>query len=97
MKEITLFTLKNCPHCLLAKSCLARLRAQDARYAAVAVQEFDEREHKQLADSYDYWYVPAFFIGDRKLHEGHAEYEDVKRVLDAALEESATSSAAAGY
>lgn len=86
MQEITLFTLKNCPHCLLAKSLLEQLCREDARYAAVPVHEIDEREQKQLADSCDYWYVPAFFIGDKKLHEGHAEYPDVKRVLDAALE-----------
>ena len=85
MKEITLFTLKNCPHCRLARSLLEQLRREDARYAAVTVREIDEREQKPLADSYDYWYVPAFFIGDRKLHEGHAEYADVKRALDAAL------------
>ncbi len=86
MQEITLFTLKNCPHCLLAKTLLARLRAEDARYAALSIREIDEREQKALADSYDYYFVPSFFVGRKKLFEGHAEYDDVKRALDAALE-----------
>lgn len=85
MKEITMFTLKNCPHCLLAKRLIKGLRDGDARYAAIQITEIDEREQPALADSYDYWLVPSFFIGREKLHEGHAEYADVKAVLDAAL------------
>ena len=86
MAEITMFVLKHCPHCLLAKKLLAQLRSEDARYAAIPIREIEERENKQLADSYDYWLVPSFFLGERKLHEGHAEYDDIKRVLDAAIE-----------
>ena len=85
MHELTLFTLKHCPHCLLAKKFLAELRAEDPRYAAIPIREIDEREEKKLADSYDYFLVPSFFLGREKLYEGHAEREDVRRVLDAVL------------
>lgn len=88
MKEITLFTLKNCPHCLLAKRLLAELQ-KEPRYAEITVREIEERENRAIADSYDYWLVPSFFIGREKLHEGHAEYSDVKRVLDRALTDKA--------
>ena len=44
-----------------------------------------------LADTYDYYAVPSFFIGKEKLFEAHIgmRYEDIKaavqRCLDAAL------------
>ena len=85
MKELTMFIQKTCPHCLLAKKYIAQLYMEDPRYASLQIREIDEREQSALADSYDYWYVPSFFLGKAKLHEGHAEYADVKKVLDAAL------------
>ncbi|NLW73916.1 MAG: thioredoxin [Clostridiales bacterium] len=85
MKEITMFVQKYCPHCILAKKHIAQLRAEDSRYSAVQIREIDESEQSELANSYDYWYVPSFYLGNKKLHEGHAEYEDIKKVFDAAL------------
>lgn len=85
MKELTIFIQKSCPHCVLAKKFITQLCMEDSRYAALPIIEIDEYEQRELADSYDYWYVPSFFIGKKKLHEGHAEYADVKKVLDAVL------------
>lgn len=79
MKELTMFVLKTCPHCVLAKKYIAQLCEEDICYAALSIREIDERVQSALADSYDYWYVPCFFLGKKKLHEGHAEYADVKK------------------
>lgn len=86
MKEITLFILKGCPHCILANKLIEQLCKEDKRYADVVIRRIDERENKKLANAYDYWYVPSFYIGKQKLHEGHAEHEDVKAVLQAAID-----------
>ncbi len=84
MKEITMFIQGGCPHCMLAERYVNKLQ-QDPRYAGITVHEIDERRQVELANSYDYWLVPSFYIGREKLHEGHAEYADVKAVFDAAL------------
>ena len=86
MKELTYFYMPGCPHCALATRLLEELRREDARYAEIEVLGIDETKEKALADSYDYWYVPCFYAGKKKLHEGHAEKEDVRRALDALLE-----------
>ncbi len=85
--KLTLFYLPYCPHCRLALRFIDELRAKDKRYASVEVEMIDESREKALADSYDYWYVPCFYLGREKLHEGHAEPDDVKRVFDRALEQ----------
>lgn len=85
MKKLTYFYLPNCPHCRLATRCLEELCAEYPRYAEVEIQRVDESAEKALAAKYDYWFVPCFYMGEQKLHEGHAEKEDVKAVLDRAL------------
>ena len=59
----------------------------DARYGAVPIRRVDESVETALADSLDYYYVPTFYVGGEKVHEGHAEREDVEKVLRLAAEE----------
>ena len=63
------------------------LRSEDARYAAVKVRVVNEQEDTALAESLDYYYVPTYFVGGQKLHEGVPTLEAVRRVFDAALAE----------
>lgn len=86
MDELLFFYLPACPHCKLAIRCLEQLRAENPAYAAIPVKMVDESREKALAESYDYWLVPSFWFGGKKLHEGHAELGDVRAVLDAALQ-----------
>lgn len=87
MSKLTYFYLPSCPHCRIADRCLEELRAGDSRYADVEIERIDESAHKALAAKYDYWFVPCFYLGQEKLHEGHAEKPDVKAVLDRALKD----------
>jgi glutaredoxin len=82
--KLTYFKLKNCPYCIQADKWLNELRSEDSAYAAVEIETIDEREQPDLADSYDYYYVPTFFLGRKKLHEGAATKEKIKAVLDSA-------------
>ena len=41
----------------------------------------DERKEEALASSYDYYYVPCFFDGNTKLHEGVASKEIIKNIM----------------
>lgn len=85
MEELLFFYIPSCPHCKLAIRFLEELKGQDDRYKTIAVKMIDETKEKALANSYDYWYVPCFFRGGKKLFEGHAEKADVQGVLEACL------------
>ena len=85
MKELTYFLIPACPRCKLASRYLDELVAEDPRYADVTVRRIDETRERALADAYDYWYVPCFYAGREKLHEGHAEKADVRAALDLLL------------
>lgn len=91
MKEIKLFYLENCPYCLYAKRALAELAEEDPKYAKIQVEWIEESRQPEIADQYDYYYVPTIFAGDKKLYEAHPseDYEackaNVKAALDATL------------
>ena len=87
MKKIIMFILKSCPYCREALRFMEKLAAEDPRYAALDIEIIDERERPDIADAYDYYYVPTYYVGGKKLHEGAATIEAVRRVFDAALEE----------
>ena len=85
MKNVRVFILKSCPYCKAALRWLEELRKEDARYAALPVEIIDENEQKALADSLDYYLVPTIYVGDKKVHEGAATKDKIRRALDAAL------------
>lgn len=85
MKELTMFYLKTCPHCKRAFGYMDELKAENPDYAKIPLKLIEEREEAALADSYDYYYVPTYYIDGAKVHEGTIDKDGVKAVLDAAL------------
>ena len=85
MKTIKLFYLKNCPFCKKAFSYIDELKKQDA-YKDIEIELIEESEQPELADRYDYYYVPTFYIDGEKIHEGGIFPNEVEDVLKKALE-----------
>ena len=89
MKKILYFYLSSCPYCRQASQWLDELMGEDPAYRAVEIERFEERRQPEIADLYDYYYVPTFYVDGVKLHEGACSREIVRSVLDAALEREA--------
>lgn len=85
MKRITLFYLENCPFCKKAMAAIDELKKQD-RYKDIEIEMIEESKLPEVADKYDYYYVPTFYIDGRKVHEGGIFPDEVKAVLEQALE-----------
>lgn len=89
MSKLLVFKLANCPYCKRAEGYRRDITAGDAKYQAIDVEVIDEREYPQIAEQYDYYYVPTYYKvdGDKceKLHEGAAAKEDIIRVLESCL------------
>lgn len=86
MKKVLLFHFTGCPYCRAAEDWLAELQREYPELAAVQVQRINERVERTLADSYNYWYVPTFYVDGVKAHEGACSKQIVERVLRSALE-----------
>lgn len=93
MKDITMFYLDDCGYCHKAHRAMEELYASEPRYKEIPIKKIEESREPAVADQYDYWAVPTFFVGDEKVFEAHigmsyeAIYEKVKEVLDRALED----------
>ena len=78
-----MFVLKNCPYCRQARKDLEDL-LKDPRYQGISITMIDEGENPQLADQYDYYYVPTFYLGSQKKLEGALTRSQIQALLDEA-------------
>ena len=86
MKKITMFVMKSCPHCQRALRWMDELFAENAAYKNLEIEIIDEIAQSAIANRYNYYYVPTYYVENEKLHEGVASPEIVRRVFDAAMQ-----------
>lgn len=84
MKEIKMFMFEGCPHCKKAREMMAALFEEHPEYKSVPLEMIDEKLHPDIADKYDYYYVPAFFVGGEKVSEGAPTQEGIGLVFQKA-------------
>ncbi len=85
MKKITMFTMASCPYCRQAHKWMDELMQEYPEYADVEMEIIDEVQQPEVAEKWDYYYVPTYFVGKEKLHEGAATKQKVQRVFEWAL------------
>lgn len=86
MKKITIFYLERCPFCKRAFKFIEELKAEHSEYADIQIETIEETEQPQIADKFDYYYVPTFYLEDEKIHEGGIYKDEIKKIFDAALQ-----------
>lgn len=84
MQKLTFFLMPGCPHCKRAEQWLEELCEQNPSYREIEIERVDETREKERAEQYDYFYVPCFYLGEEKLHEGAASLDAIRAVLDRA-------------
>ncbi len=87
MKPILMFIMASCPYCQKATRYMEELMKETPRYKEIPLKVIDETLEPEIADRYDYYYVPTFYVDKEKVHEGAATKDDVRRVFEAAEEE----------
>jgi glutaredoxin len=85
MKEVHMFLMETCPHCKNALLLMEEIFAEHPEYKGVPLKKTDETKEPDYAATFDYYYVPTFYAGDEKLHEGVPTKEAIEKVFAAAL------------
>lgn len=83
---VKLFYLKTCPFLQEALRYIDEAKAAHPELADVAIEMIEESEQPAVADSYDYYYVPTFYVNGVKVHEGGIYPDEVERILRQAHE-----------
>ena len=86
MKNVKLFYLRECPFCKKALRYIDELKAKHPEFRAIEIEMIEESEQPALADKYDYYYVPTFYINEIIVHEGGVYEDEVEQILRKALE-----------
>ena len=92
MKDVLMFYLADCPYCVKAFRALEELYEKKPELRDVKITMIEESQQPELADRYDYYAVPSFFVGGEKLFEARLfmSYEEIRdgaeKALEAALE-----------
>ena len=92
MKSILMFHRDDCGYCLKARQALDELMVENPAYRDLEITRIEETQQPALADQYDYYAVPTFYVDGKKVFEAHIgmSYESIKdavrEVLDYALE-----------
>ena len=61
------------------------LKNENPKYKEIPLKLIDERKEPNIANQYDYYYVPSYYIEDEKIHEGVATKDIIKQVYEKAL------------
>ena len=69
---------------LLQEGAALHRRGQGRHEGHARPQE--ESEQPDVADAFDYYYVPTFYVDGVKVHEGGIYPEEVEKILRSALE-----------
>lgn len=85
MKKVKAFYIESCPHCKKAFKLIDELKAKNPDYAKVEIEYIDENKEVKIANTYDYYYVPTFYVDDVKIHEGVPTEEKIKEVFIEAI------------
>lgn len=70
MKKILMFTMEGCPHCRNARQYMEELFQSNPEYRELDIEIIDEVKHPEIAEKYDYYFVPTYYLDGEKFHEG---------------------------
>lgn len=87
MKKVLMFTMASCPYCRNAHRWMDEIFFEHPEYKAVELEIIDETREPEVANRYDYYFVPTYYVGGVKRHEGVPQKESVLRVFKEAYEE----------
>ncbi len=85
MKTLKIFYLERCPFCKKAFAYLEELQSERAEFKQIPIEKIEESKQAEIADSYDYYYVPTIYADEVKVHEAGITKEELEAILIDAL------------
>ena len=76
-----MFMFDGCPHCRRAGELIKEILAEHPEYAKIPLTVIDERKQPEIAEKFDYYYVPTFYVGDEKIAEGVPSRAAIEKVF----------------
>lgn len=81
-----MFYQEKCPFCKKAFTYIDELKEEYPELKKLEMEAVEETREPELADRYDYYYVPTFYLDGVKEHEGGIYKPEVEALLRKALD-----------
>lgn len=81
MKQVKMFYQERCPFCKWAFKYIDELKKEHPEFADIKIEKIDEIKEPEVADQYDYYYVPTFYVDGQKVHEGAIYKPEMEKLL----------------
>ncbi|NLB42624.1 MAG: glutaredoxin [Clostridiales bacterium] len=85
MRKIKMFIMTGCPHCANAKRYMEELYEENPGYKKLGIEVINETNEPELANQYDYYYVPTYYLEGEKFHEGVPKKKIIEELFKKAL------------
>lgn len=82
---ITIICRKKCPYCIEMFHYLDELKRQD-KYKDIIIKVVDEVKESSIANKFDYFFVPAIYFKEKRIHEGKIGPHSLREILDKYLD-----------
>jgi thioredoxin 1 len=81
MRKVTMFMLRSCPYCMRAMQRVDKVFATHPEYRKVPFEMVDERQQPEIACCHDYYFVPTFYIDEKKVYEENVLQCDIEKIF----------------
>ena len=78
--------LIRCPFCKKALRYIEELKAEYPEFQPIEIEMIEETQHPDIADQYDYYYVPTFYVDGVKVHEAGIFKNEMEALLRKVIE-----------
>ncbi len=79
-----MFTMASCPYCRIAHRWMDSVLEENPEYKKIELEIIDEVQKPHIAGKYDYWFVPTYYIDNKKVHEGAVTKKIIQNVFEQA-------------
>ena len=86
MKKVKVLYQERCPFCKMVFRFIDELKQEHPEVKDIVLETVDELKEPELADTFDYYYVPTFYVDDKKVHEGGIYKPEVEKLLRQIIE-----------
>jgi len=62
------------------------LKSKNSNYKNLVIEKIEENKNAKISSTYDYYYVPTYYVDGIKIHEGVPSSEKIENVFKKALE-----------
>lgn len=85
MARVKYFYQENCPYCHEADALIRDLCSHYADYQKILIQKIEQKSEDDKPENHHHHKVPAFYVGEQKIHEGAVTREICEKILKNAV------------